>query len=359
MGTSHRHPSGAKRHAGASKKAAGRAGDTAIDQMATFPNSWLAGALASSAAEQVGVEPWLLGFGEDPDKFIFAEDGDDQETARGGGRSRQREALPALRGKHAGNVYADFATGTPFVEGAGDGHQIDPNDVKQGALGDCYLIAGMAAVARADPEAIRELIKDNGDGTFDVTLFLRANHYSAPRPVTKTVDARLAVVSAGRPLYAGTGDQVGDDVEIWAALIEKTLAQHKGSYELISGGNITGDGFAYGGATEMLTGEHENYMRVDNLDNDSILLMIAFALETRKPVVASSRSAKDDEELTRDANGHNVYWNHAYAPESVDLGSGTLTLQNPWGSHHIEALHIDDFRRFFKALRIGGGGSTD
>lgn len=355
MGSSQRRPPGTQIARGPSKTAARSGKQQPVDQLAGFPNSWLAGALANEAGRQHGAEPWMVGFGEDPDKFIFAEDGDDHDTAQEGGRAHQREALPALRPKHAGKEYEDFTTGTPFIEGAGDGLDIDPNDVKQGALGDCYLIAGMAAVARADPEAIRELIKDNGDGTFDVTLFLRADQYSTPRPVTKTVDARLAVKSAGKPLYAGTGDQVGDDVEIWAALIEKTLAQHKGSYDLISGGNITGNGFAYGGATEMLTGERENYMRVDNLDNDSLLLMVAFALESNKPVVASSRNLKDDEDLTREANGHNVYWNHAYAPESVDLGSETLTLQNPWGSHHVEALHIDDFRRFFKALRIGGG----
>lgn len=327
-----------------------------LEQMPGFSNSWLAGALANQAGEQIGVEPWMVGFGEDPDKFVFAEDGDDVDTGDTE-RARQRDALPALRPKHEGKEYEDFETGRAFVQGEGDAHAIDPNDVKQGALGDCYLIAGLAAVARADPSAIERIIKDNGDGTFDVTLYLRSSRYSRPRPVTKTVDARLAVKSAGRPLYAGTGDQVGDDVELWVALIEKTVAQHKESYDLISGGNINGDGFVFAGVSEMLTGEYENYLRTDNMDHDEILLYIAFALEDGNAIVASSRNIKDDEDLTREANEANVYWNHAYAPESVDLDAGTISLQNPWGSHHVTDLSVEDFRRYYKALRIGGGAT--
>lgn len=349
---------GSKKGGGAQPgKSTGAASTGPLEQHPDFANSFLAGALGQQAANELGgsVEPWMVGLGEDPDKFIFAEDGDDVDQG-GGDRVHQKEDLPALREKHEGKEYEDFTSGTAFVKGSDDDLDIDPNDVKQGALGDCYLIAGMAAVARAQPDAIRDAIKDNGDGTFDVTLYLRSSRYSRPRAVTKTVDARLAVKSAGRPLYAGTGDKEDGETELWAALIEKTVAQHKESYELISGGNINGDGFVFAGVSEMFTGERENYMRVDSMDNDEVLLYMAFALEDGKAIVASSRNLKDDEELTREANKANVYWNHAYAPESVDLDAGTVTLQNPWGSHHVTDLKVEDFRRFYKALRIGSGG---
>lgn len=293
--------------------------------------------------------------GVDPDMFWFAEDGDDVDTQQST-RRQQEDALPALRPKHSDKEYEDFENGVAFVQGEGDAHAVDANDVKQGALGDCYLIAGMAAVARADPQAIEDLIVDNGDGTFDVTLYLRTSRYSRPRAVTRTVDARLAVKYSGRPLYAGLGDEADGQSEMWTALIEKALAQEKESYDLISGGNIAKNGFVFAGTTEMLTGKRENYHRTDSMDSDEAILYIDLALEEGLPVSCDSRNLKDDEELTREANGRNVYWNHAYAPISVDLDAETMDLQNPWGSSHVEDLSSQDFLRYYRSIRIGGGG---
>jgi len=50
----------------------------------------------------------------------------------------------------------------------------------------------MAAVAQANPEAIRRLIKDNGDGTYDVTLYLRDHFWQWNRsPHVIRVDSRF------------------------------------------------------------------------------------------------------------------------------------------------------------------------
>lgn len=337
---------------GSSKVSKGQGGGASQQPLTAnpdFANSFIAEALINEAARTNGVsqsdlELYGKAASEDPDFWTFAED----DT-----RKQQKDALPALRPKHDDKEYEDFENGKAFVKGAGDSHEVDPHDVKQGALGDCYLIAGMAAVARADPEAIKKIIKDNGDGTFDVTLHLRRSRYSRPMPVTRTVDARLAVKSAGKPLYAGTGDSEGGDVELWTALIEKTVAQHKESYDLISGGNINGEGFVFAGVAELLTGKGESYLRTEGMDEDDCLLHIAIALDEKQAIVASSKNVKDDEEMTREANKHNVYWNHAYAPESVDLDARTVTLQNPWGSNHVQDLPIDLFMKYYKALRVG------
>lgn len=330
-----------------------------LEQDPAFSNSFMAQTLLTSAIEQEGAEPGqvdlfgaAMGGKEDPDKYWFAEDGDDL-APKTGGRAQQKDALPALRPKHEGSQVEDFTKGKAFVKGEGDQHAVDPHDVKQGALGDCYLIAGMAAVARADPKAIQKLIKDNGDGTFDVTLHIRKSPYSRPTPVTKTVDARLAVKGAGRPLYAGLGDVTAEEQELWTALIEKTVAQHKNSYDLISGGNINGHGFNFAGATELLTGRTEGYFRTDGMDADTALLTIQIALDEGKPVTVDSRNLESDAELTREANGRNVYWNHAYAPEEVDLNGGKLDLQNPWGSDHVNDLPVDLFLKYYRSIRVG------
>lgn len=316
-------------------------------------NSERAKHILLQAAQEEGIRQDQLLFGPHPDQFWFAEDGDDS-TPNQTTRRQQEEDLPGLRSKHEGAQYKDFSNGVAFIQGADDAHAVDPNDVKQGALGDCYLIAGLAAVARADPQLIENLISDNGDGTFEVSLYLRPGRSGSPRKVTKTVDTRLATKSTGDLLYAGQGDSENGQTELWSALIEKTLAQHKKSYELISGGNIGKDNFAYAGTNELLTGLRERYLSTDNIDGDDALLWIEIALESNKPVTASTRNLKDDPELTAEAKAQNVYWNHAYAPSSVDLNAETLDLQNPWGSKHVEDLSSDDFIRYYRNIRIGG-----
>lgn len=290
-------------------------------------------------------------YGDDPSKYPTPGDGDELD---GPIRRTQDDPLPGLRDEHATNVYKDFERGKAFVAGEGDLVEIDPNDVKQGALGDCYFMAGMAATARADADHIRRVIVDNGDGTFDVTLYIRDSYYGPPRAVTRTIDAQLPTRSSGSPLYAGLGDSTDEFDELWPALLEKRLAQEKGSYDLISGGNI-GKDFNFNGATELLTGQSERYFSAGSLSEDRILSMMDEALTTNKPITVDSMNF-EDEALQKAAEAVNVYGNHAYAVESVDLASRTIRLQNPWGSHHVVDLPIKDFKRFYRAVRVGGGG---
>ncbi|MFT4625856.1 MAG: hypothetical protein ACI8PZ_004527 [Myxococcota bacterium] len=304
--------------------------------------------LMRSAASALGVDDdTLLSLaGEEVEapagKYDFAEDGDEEQAI----------PLPELREKHAGSEYKAPEGGTAFVQGADDDHAVDPNDAKQGALGDCYLIAGMIAVARANPESIADLIVDNGDGTFDVTLHIRESRYGKPKAVVTTIDGRIPAKASGSPLYAKTGDSAEGQTELWPALLEKAVAQQKGSYDLISGGNIATD-FQFHGASELLTGKDEGYMSTSGMDEDDALLHMAIALEDNKPVTCDSKNMSEDEALTREATALNVYGNHAYCPEVVDLDARTIDLTNPWGSSHVSALPVADFMRYYRSIRVG------
>ncbi|MFT7518285.1 MAG: hypothetical protein ACI9MC_000416 [Kiritimatiellia bacterium] len=284
--------------------------------------------------------------GFDPDQFNFAEDGD---------LKQQEMALPGLREKHKEtNEYALHEDAKAFVKGEDDEHEVSPNDVGQGSLGDCYMMAGMIAVARANPDAIKELIKDNGDGTFDVTLYIRTGWSGSPKPETITIDARLPEKYPGTPLYAKTGDKDEGGTELWAALIEKAMAQKRGSYDLISGGNIgKAENMKFAGMAEILTGEREGYMKTAGMAEDDALLHIAIALEDKKSVTCDSQNMEDNPTMSKEATKLNVYGNHAYAPESVDLDGRTISLTNPWRSNHVENLPVASFLKWYRAIRIG------
>lgn len=55
------------------------------------------------------------------------------------------------------------------------GHDPSPDDIDQNRIGDCYLDSTMGEIARQDPGALRSMVHDNGNGTYDVTLHRKDN----------------------------------------------------------------------------------------------------------------------------------------------------------------------------------------
>ncbi len=261
----------------------------------------------------------------------------------------QDDPLPKLRPEHetGGVEYKNFDNSKAFLA---DG-KIDPHSAKQGALGDCYLLAGCAAEARANPEGIRSLIKDNGDGTFDVTLYMRASWYDNAKPKVFTVDSRFPA-RGGNPIYAKVGRSVDGDDEMWMPLIEKALAQETGSYDLISGGNINKK-VSFGGVHELLTGNKTRYVKTDSLSDERLLMRMKQSLDSREPIAAGTHNFNDDKSMRSAAESLNIYANHAYSVESVNVDAGTVSLQNPWGSSHPTDISIADFKKYYSRLDIG------
>ncbi|MFN7145640.1 MAG: C2 family cysteine protease, partial [Myxococcota bacterium] len=263
---------------------------------------------------------------------------------------------PGLRKEHEGTgVEYTEMKGEVFVKGEGDATDIDPNDVKQGSLGDCYLLGGMAAVSRANPEHIRKLIKDNGDGTYDVTLYIKDSAWSSKGTAkVVTVDGKFPSSDKGLSAkYAKAGDKGAKGPELWCMLLEKAWAVHKGTYTGIEGGKVNDDG-KFAGAIALLTNLKEGYYTPASIGDKQLAQMIADALSKKMPVACDSKNLdKEPPDLKAAADAVGVVGNHAYAPKSVDLQAMTVELQNPWGSSHVSGLKIADFKRFYRGLRIG------
>lgn len=248
---------------------------------------------------------------------------------------------PDPKNEFAPNDSYKTIDGVATVKGAGDAHAVDPSDVKQGSLGDCYFVAQLAATARTDPDRIANLIKDNGDGTYTVTLHLRdAQGKRSPKEIV--VDSQFPQKGAAK-----TGD-VGADgkPELWPMLIEKAFAKFSGGYEQIRGKKTKdSDVFA------MLSGKSSSNLTPSSLAGDALLTKLEKALSDGHAVSFGAKSSTDDTFISA-MKAAGVVGNHAYSLESVDRAGKTVNLRNPWGVQHLPKLTVENLQKFYDTCKI-------
>jgi hypothetical protein len=123
------------------------------------------------------------------------------------GAPAARDPIFILQGDlNRGAQYRSFQ-GDPLF--ASDGPS--PNDIAQGHIGDCTVLARLHAVAAMDPARIRRSIFDMGNGLYGVDL----QPYGQDQYVV--VNADLPTDAYGNLLWAHLGHQNS----LWVALIEK------------------------------------------------------------------------------------------------------------------------------------------
>ncbi|ABX05491.1 MAG TPA: WXG100 family type VII secretion target [Herpetosiphon sp.] len=220
-----------------------------------------------------------------------------------------------------------------FAQDADDSADIAIDDVKQGQLGDCYLMAGTAAIANTRPDIIRNAIRDNGDGTYTVTLYPEegvSGFFGMRSKVEVTVTNEFVHSKGSGALgYA----QLSDEFEIWPMLVEKAYAQHKGGYANIVSGNA-------GEFMAILTGNDSSHTDVEDVD---------FAdLKSRLDNGAAITAGTPDS-LTNKPAG--VHADHAYVIKSIDPTNKTVTLYNPWGYDH-PTITFDEFKANYETVSI-------
>ncbi|MBL4649890.1 MAG: hypothetical protein JKY03_09170, partial [Aureispira sp.] len=121
-------------------------------------------------------------------------------------------------------------------------HPPTMQDIKQGKIGDCYLLAAMATIVNKDANHFTKHIKDHGNGKVTVQLFKDVNS-----PVNITIN-KSTVVSKGGWLGGGGVDEYAEQ-SLWVQMYEKAyvaagfhgsdgeLPIAQKSYGLIEGGS--------------------------------------------------------------------------------------------------------------------------
>ncbi len=188
------------------------------------------------------------------------------------------------------------------------------DDVVQGNLGDCYLLASLASVAQVDPSQIRQTVADLGDGTYAV-------HFNrGTADVYVHVDADLPSYSKDHLTYA----DFGSDDSMWVAVVEKAYALFRGtesSYSAIDSGWMTE---AFSAIGLQSTTDYATFALATRIDD---------YLETGKAVTYATAAVP---------TGSKLLQYHAYSVDHIIRnafgGIVSVVLRNPWA---VDGADID------------------
>ncbi|MGW1670286.1 hypothetical protein [Streptomyces sp. NPDC002324] len=246
------------------------------------------------------------------------------------------------------------------------------DQIAQGRLGDCGVIASIGAVAGHRPEAIENAVRENPDGTYTVTL-----HDAAPgadgvfrateRRIELLVKPDLPIVESNpnAPAFAALRGSA------WGAVLEKSMAgvdqaweanrrenweaawqtnpkagppdsPTPAGYERLNQGSSQWD---QAEILTQLTGEDSAVYPFPKGESAGAALEshLRQQLADNKPILAGTRPL--DEDAGEKALPHNLIAGHAY--EVVGAQDGLVHLRNPWNMAHPEPMKAEEFMENF------------
>ncbi|MBX9689573.1 MAG: hypothetical protein K2X27_22880 [Candidatus Obscuribacterales bacterium] len=234
-----------------------------------------------------------------------------------------------------------------FANRANPLESIRPEAVRQGSEGDCTLQADLASLAHSNPQAIRDMIHDNGNGTYTVTFPGDPAH---PVTVDAPTDSELAA-------YGGAGEYGS-----WPAIIERAYGVHERNW----GSRVPGEIASHSGDTpddtrrtmELLTGRPAQDRELSSMSDAE--LQSVLAASNGRPVTALLNG--DTRHSHHPATG--LQAGHAYSVVGYDPATRQVTLRNPWGSGEVGGpghprdghddgqftMSYEEFRRTFSRM---------
>jgi len=219
-------------------------------------------------------------------------------------------------------------TGSLFV------NDVNFADINQGQAGTCYFLAACSTLANNQRQLIRDMFRDNGDGTYGVRFY-----GSTGNELWVTVNRAVPILPNNSLALAGNESRSLAG-EMWVALAEKAYAQANeiGAFGRPRQGNSFG--FVEGGFEEALrhitnrttTTYSANYVSPGWTTANSLTTWntyrnsaIAAINAGQSLLLLSWGNTFDNSRKTNLVDGH------AFAITGYNASSGRFIVSNPWG----------------------------
>jgi calpain-15 len=211
---------------------------------------------------------------------------------------------------------------------------IEPNDIKQGMLGDCWLMCALSSLAERE-ELVRRLFitkEANEQGIYRVRICKDGEW------ITVTIDDYFPCSPQGLPIFSRSHGN-----ELWVLLLEKAFAKVNGSYMLLRGG------WAYEGMSDLTGCPTENF----DFEEEEAQTMIRRGemwnmleqADSEGSLISASTPGEDRWTETGGPNKKGgLVPGHAYTVISVKEAHGfkLINIRNPWGNFEWEGDWSDN-----------------
>ncbi|MFN8672089.1 MAG: C2 family cysteine protease [Candidatus Sericytochromatia bacterium] len=193
--------------------------------------------------------------------------------------------------------------------------ELDFKEVKQGYLGDCYLLATLSSFTKQKPESLLKMVKDNNDGTYTVNI--NGSKIKTPMPT----DTELALGAEGQGIIP---------------IIEKAYALYQNKNSFIESSNPYDK--ISSGRTTLLLGKTIKELTGSNYDTDLLEVKTAignFNASSKNETIGKIQKALKENKLiiasAQKNNSLNIAGNHAYSVIGFDPKTNSVEIRNPWG----------------------------
>lgn len=224
--------------------------------------------------------------------------------------------------------------------------------VNQGGIGDCYFVSALSSLAKNNPQAIKDMIKDNENGTYTVTFPADPTH---PVTIDAPTDAELSLYASGNK-------------GIWPSVIEKAYGKYYDQNKTVSQDGVPDGSLLHDGVRILSPG---------GVDIDLISYSSSSEIEAKM-----QQAIKDGQPITVGINGNvlsliksgydkteqGLQRKHEYSVENYDPITKTVTIRNPWGRGEpidldgkprdgkddgVFTMSLDEFQRTFSDVAYG------
>jgi calpain-15 len=201
---------------------------------------------------------------------------------------------------------------------------VEPNDIKQGALGDCWFMCALASLAERPALVKRLFITDtyNEDGIYRLK-FCKNGEW-----IEVTVDDYFPCYPSGGPMFSKANGN-----ELWVLLLEKAYAKLHGNYYTLRGG------YANEGMIDLTGCPSVNHdfstAKVKKFIQNGQLFTMMREYDDKGYILSASTTGED---RWTESGGPNqaggLVPGHAYSVIQVKeaLGNCLINIRNPWGS---------------------------